>query len=202
MRRWRSLQCYTKGTNVSHFYNFKLLLQIIFEANFKHMTMVVKSTILSLTLGFCFASCSEAKRSDHKEPIADTLTIKNSNIMKSYLSIFEIPAADISRAIKFYEAILDVKIEAMDIPKFQLGILPYEGQMVTGVIIKAEGYKPSSDGVTIYLNGGDNLQVMLDKVENSGGKILVQKTLHADEMGYYAIFLDSEGNKIGLHSPN
>jgi predicted enzyme related to lactoylglutathione lyase len=58
------------------------------------------------------------------------------------------------------------------------------------------------DGVTIYLNGGDNLQVILDKVEKSGGRILIPKTLHADESGYFATFIDSEGNKIGLHSPN
>ena len=90
----------------------------------------------------------------------------------------------------------------MDFPEMQMGIFPYEGQMVTGVIMKAEGYKPSADGVTIYLDGGDNLQIILDKVEQNGGEIIVPKSLHADESGYYAIFLDSEGNKIGLHSPN
>jgi len=84
----------------------------------------------------------------------------------------------------------------------QMGILPYEGQMITGVIIKGDGYRPSADGVTIYLNGGDNLQIILDKVEKNGGKIVVPKTLHADESGYFAMFLDTEGNKIGLHSPN
>jgi uncharacterized protein len=82
-----------------------------------------------------------------------------------------------------------------------MGILPYEGQIVTGVIIKAEGYKPSAEGVTIYLNGGDDLQVILDKVEKNGGRVLVSKTRHADESGFFAVFLDSEGNKIGLHSP-
>ena len=90
----------------------------------------------------------------------------------------------------------------MEMPDMQMGIFPYEGQMVTGVIIKAEGYQPSADGVTIYLNGGDNLQGIIDKVEKNGGKVLVPKTLHADESGYFAIFLDSEGNKLGLHSPN
>jgi hypothetical protein len=122
--------------------------------------------------------------------------------MKSFVSIFEIPATELSRAVDFYQAILDVKIEKMEMPDMQMGIFPYEGQMVTGVIIKAEGYQPSADGVTIYLNGGDNLQGIIDKVEKNGGKVLVPKTLHADESGYFAIFLDSEGNKLGLHSPN
>jgi uncharacterized protein len=84
----------------------------------------------------------------------------------------------------------------------QMGILPYESQMVTGVIIKGDGYEPSADGVTIYLNGGDNLQVILDRVEKNGGKIITPKTAHADGSGYFAIFLDSEGNKMALNSPN
>ena len=78
--------------------------------------------------------------------------------------MFEFPATDISRAVNFYQTILDIKIEKMDVQGMQMGILPYEGQMVPGVIIKADGYKPSADGVTMYFNAGDNLQVVLDKV--------------------------------------
>lgn len=122
--------------------------------------------------------------------------------MKSYISMFEIPATDISRAINFYQALLQIKIEKMDGEGMQMGILPYEGEMVTGVIIKAEGYKPSANGVTIYLNAGENLQVVLDRVEKNGGEIIIPKTAHADESGYFAIFLDSEGNKLALNSPN
>ena len=83
-----------------------------------------------------------------------------------------------------------------------MGIFPYEEQMVTGVIIKGDGYKPSADGVTIYLNGGDNFQNILDKVEKNGGKILMPKTAHADENGFFALFLDTEGNRLGLNSSN
>ena len=121
--------------------------------------------------------------------------------MNTFVSIFEIPATDISRAINFYQAILEIKIEKMDFPGMEMGIFPYEEQVVTGVIIKGEGYQPSADGVTIYLNGGKNLQVILDKVEKNGGKIMVPKTPHADESGYFAVFNDPEGNKMGLHSP-
>lgn len=121
--------------------------------------------------------------------------------MNSYISMFEIPATDISRAVNFYQAILDIKIEKMDVEGMKMGILPYENQTVTGVIIQADGYKPSADGITIYLNGGDNLQVKLDKVEKNGGKIIMQKTAHADGSGFFAIFLDSEGNKMAFNSP-
>lgn len=122
--------------------------------------------------------------------------------MKSYISMFEIPATDISRAINFYQALLNITIEQMDVEGMKMGILPYEGQMVTGVIIQADGYKPSADGVTMYLNAGENLQVVLDKVEKNGGQIILPKTPHADESGYFALFLDSEGNRMALNSPN
>lgn len=122
--------------------------------------------------------------------------------MNSYLSIFEIPAADLGRAVRFYQAILNIDIETVKMPGMEMGVFPYEEQMVTGIIVMGEGYRPSADGVTIYLNGGDNLQNILDKVEKNGGKILVPKTAHADESGFFALFTDTEGNKIGLSSPN
>lgn len=120
--------------------------------------------------------------------------------MKSYISMFEIPATDISRAINFYQALLDIKIEQMDVEGMKMGILPYEEQAVTAIIIQADGYKPSANGITIYLNAGENLQLLLDKVEKNGGQIIIPKTGHADESGYFALFLDSEGNKMALNS--
>jgi len=165
--------------------------------------MAVKNIVFAILLmGLCLASCTNSNKTNLETTTKDTLTNLKPINMKSYISIFEIPATEISRAIDFYQTILDIKIEKMEMPEMQMGILPFEEQMVTGVIIQAEGYKPSADGVTIYLNGGDNLQVILDKVAKNGGKILTPKTLHADESGYFAIFLDSEGNRIGLHSPN
>lgn len=121
--------------------------------------------------------------------------------MKSFVSIFEIPATNLPRAVAFYEQILGISIEQMKFPEMEMGLFPYEGQMVTGMILKAEGYQPSADGVTLYLNGGENLQIILDKVEKNGGKIVIPKTPLADESGYFAIFHDTEGNKLGLHSP-
>ena len=153
-------------------------------------------------LAFGFSACTSQNKSNSETKKVESITNKITDNMKSYISIFEIPATDISRAVKFYQAILGVKIEIMDMEGMQMGLLPFEGQKIIGTIMKGEGYIPSPNGVTIYLNGGDNLQIILDKVENNGGKILVPKTLHGDESGYFAIFLDTEGNRIGLHSPN
>ncbi|MFN7259447.1 MAG: VOC family protein [Cyclobacteriaceae bacterium] len=164
--------------------------------------MTVKRIILgSIVFAMLFVSCNNSGKTNSEPTEEDTLTNSKVKDMKSYISMFEIPATDISRAINFYQALLDIKIEKMDVEGMQMGILPYEGQMVTGIIIKADGYKPSADGVTIYLNAGENLLVVLDRVEKNGGQILMPKTAHADESGYFAIFLDSEGNKIGLNSP-
>jgi predicted enzyme related to lactoylglutathione lyase len=160
------------------------------------------SLIATAFFGVCFASCSNSDKMNSETITKDSLINSKEKEMNSYISMFEIPATDISRAVDFYQAILDIKIEQIEFQGMQMGILPHEQQMATGVIIRADGYIPSADGIIIYLNAGDNLQVVLDKVEKKGGKIITPKTAHADGNGYFAIFLDSEGNKIGLNSPN
>ncbi|WP_298793925.1 VOC family protein [uncultured Allomuricauda sp.] len=157
----------------------------------------MKRTILNLF--FAMLALSNANGMEHND--YDSIINQSKKQTKSYISIFEIPATDIKRAINFYEAILDINIEHMEMPGMEMGILPYENQQVIGVIMKGEGYEPSAKGVTIYLSGGDDLQVILEKVEQNGGSILVPKTPHADESGFFALFIDSEGNKMGLHSP-
>jgi len=153
-------------------------------------------------LTFGIAACKNGSTSASKSNPTKESTFKKDKNMNSYVSIFEIPAIDISRAINFYKEILGVEIERLEFPGMEMGLLPYQDQMVTGVIVKEEGSEPSASGVTIYLNGGNDLQTILDKVETNGGKIIIPKTPHADESGFFAIFHDSEGNKMGLHSPN
>jgi len=165
----------------------------------------MKSTILSLFTAIiilALATCSTKNKPNTEIQEGISTSNQSTKDMKSYISIFEIPATDISRAIEFYQGILGISIEKMEMAGLKIGLLPFEGQMVTGVIMEGEGNQPSADGITIYLNGGDNLQAILDKVEENGGKILVPKTPHADESGFFALFLDTEGNKMGLHSPN
>src|SRR6056297_315346 len=164
--------------------------------------MKKKMLFSGFVLSICFLACQGQDRASPENLTIDSLETQKTEEMKTFISIFEIPATKISRAIDFYQSILDINIEKMEFSGMQMGLFPYEGQMVTGVIVEAENDKPSADGVTIYLNGGDDLQNILAKVEKNGGEIIVPKSPHADESGYYAIFLDSEGNKMGLHSPN
>lgn len=158
------------------------------------------SAAIILIIGF--TACTQPNNSDSQTTKVNSHENKITKDMKNYISIFEIPTTEFSRAVQFYQSILDIKIEEIDMQGTQMGLFPSDGQTVSGVIIKGEGYKPSADGVVIYLNGGDNLQYILDKVENSGGNIIIPKTVIDEENGYFAMFLDTEGNRVGLHSPN
>ncbi|MEP6615560.1 MAG: VOC family protein [Ginsengibacter sp.] len=123
--------------------------------------------------------------------------------MKNVISWFEIPANDLNQAQKFYETIFDLKLNSLDMPQIQMRMFPLDDMMngVGGAVVKAEGfYKPSTDGVLLYLNGNPDVQIILDRIEQAGGKIMVPKTQISPEHGHMAVFIDSEGNRIGLHS--
>lgn len=122
--------------------------------------------------------------------------------MKNLINWFEIPASDFKRAITFYEHILDIDIKEAEMFGTKMGFFPTDGTNVSGAIVQGEDYKPSMDGVVAYLNGGDDLQVVLDKVANKDGNVIVSKTQISSEMGYFAMFIDTEGNKMAVHSIN
>ena len=123
---------------------------------------------------------------------------------KNAISWFEIPAVDLQRAQSFYETIFNIKLIPLDTPNLKMRMFPLDDQMngVGGSINYAEGfYKPSAtDGPLIYLNANPDVQVILDKIQAAGGKIIVPKTQISPEYGYMAVFIDSEGNRIALHS--
>jgi uncharacterized protein len=123
--------------------------------------------------------------------------------MQHAISWFEIPATDLERATKFYETIFSTTLITMDMPAIRMRMFPLDDMAgVGGAVVDSGGFhKPSStDGPLIYLNGNPDLQTVLDKVEAAGGKIMVPKTEITPEYGYMAVFIDTEGNRIGLHS--
>jgi predicted enzyme related to lactoylglutathione lyase len=119
---------------------------------------------------------------------------------KSALNWFEIPVSDFKRAVEFYNSILDCKMYEQEIMGSMMGFFPMEDPGIGGAIIKSDKMRPSTDGTIVYLNGGEDLKIILDRVGPSGGKVLVPKTRISDEIGYFAEFLDTEGNKVALHS--
>src|SRR5687767_10316107 len=123
---------------------------------------------------------------------------------KSAISWFEIPATDLDRATTFYETLFDVKLIVMDMPNIKMRMFPVQDMMndIGGAIVHSpEFFKPSeTDGVLIYLNGNPDVQLIIDKVEQAGGKVVMPKTEISPEYGYMAILIDTEGNRIGIHS--
>ena len=84
----------------------------------------------------------------------------------------------------------------------RMGFFLYEQQLgrVGGAICFGQGYVPAQQGTLAYLNGGSDLNVVLNRVEKAGGKVLLPKTLISPEHGYFARFVDTEGNLLALHS--
>ena len=123
--------------------------------------------------------------------------------MKNAVSWFEIPVKNYERAKQFYTTIMTTEIVDHHMPEkhVKYGVFPYDedNNGVGGALIEAEGQTPTKDGCTVYLNGGDDLNNALGKVESAGGKILMPKT-DIGVHGFIAQFLDTEGNRIALHS--
>lgn len=120
------------------------------------------------------------------------------------ISWFEIGTSDLNRATKFYETIFGVTLTPLDLDNIKMRMFPLQDMMtqVGGAIVDSGGFhKPSAtDGPLVYLNGNPDVQNVLDKVEAAGGKIMVPKTMISPDYGFMAVILDSEGNRIGLHS--
>jgi hypothetical protein len=112
----------------------------------------------------------------------------------------EIPVVDMKRAKKFYGELLGVGLNEMPIGGNDYGLMEVKDKFNTGCLVKGDGYVPSMQGVVVYLNGGDDLSAVLARVEQGGGKVLLKKTFLSKEAGHIAYFVDTEGNKIGLHS--
>jgi predicted enzyme related to lactoylglutathione lyase len=124
--------------------------------------------------------------------------------MQHAISWFEIGTTDLERATKFYETIFNIKFSPLDMPNIKMRMFPLDDMMtgVGGALVDSGGFhKPSAtDGPLIYLNGNPDVQNVLDKVEAAGGKIMVPKTEISPEYGYMAVIMDTEGNRIALHS--
>lgn len=114
---------------------------------------------------------------------------------------FEIPAKDFERAVNFYRNVLDIELPVNNVGDSKMAFFSSEPLEVSGVIIEGDGAEPSSKGILLYLNGGEDLSAPLSKVESAGGTIVLPKTKISDDVGCYAIFIDSEGNRLALHSP-
>lgn len=119
--------------------------------------------------------------------------------MKNLISWVEIPAVDFKRAVNFYSNVLGIELEVFDCETEKMACFP-SGE---GAIFQADGYKPSTDGVIVSLNTEDDLDGAIERVKKNGGTIVIPKTkIEVEGRGYFSIFIDPEGNKLGLYGNN
>ncbi len=119
---------------------------------------------------------------------------------------FEIPVKDIDRAVAFYNEVFQIKIAVHDLGELVMGWFPFaEDQEAKGasgsLVYHKEFYIPSTEGTLVYFTSrtGD-IKDELSRIEKAGGKILKPKTQISEDHGYMALFLDTEGNRVALHS--
>lgn len=133
--------------------------------------------------------------------------LKKIDSTTNVLTWFEIPVTDTERARKFYETILGIEMTTRTFSETdeELTFFPYNPTVVqatsgriTGALSKTTHNKPSDKGTLVYINASPSIQIVLDKVEKAGGRIIVPKT--AMNAGFIAVILDSEGNRVGLHA--
>ncbi|MGE5217880.1 MAG: VOC family protein [Chloroflexota bacterium] len=111
----------------------------------------------------------------------------------------DIPVLDLDRAIRFYSAVLGQPVKKQELPGVRVGILPHNDGEVGACLLTSAAEKPSDKGTMIYLNANGRLDDALAAVSANGGKI-IQPKHPIGPFGFRAVILDSEGNRVALHS--
>ncbi|MES2591396.1 MAG: VOC family protein [Bacteroidota bacterium] len=125
--------------------------------------------------------------------------LKPESVFKNFVTWFEIPAYNHYRSVAFYNYIYGIDITTVELNGFAMGFFPAESG-IGGAIVTGNGCVPSETGPLLYLNGGEDLNNVLSKVNEAGGRVVTGKTYLSDTAGYFALFIDSEGNRLALHS--
>lgn len=126
---------------------------------------------------------------------------RNKESFKDFIQWFEIPVLDIKRAVGFYNSIYQIEMETTETPNHAMAFFPAKNG-IGGSLIQGQGCITTENGTLIYLNGGKDLNAILSRVETAGGRVIMEKTMINEDAGYFALFIDSEGNKLALHSNN
>ena len=112
---------------------------------------------------------------------------------------FEIPTANLDRAVRFYETLVDAKLKTEQFGPKAMAIFPHDEKQPSGALIQADDYKPSPQGTVLYLNL-DDIRPALARVAKAGGEVLLPLTQLPNGGGVFAELRDSEGNRVGVYS--
>lgn len=116
---------------------------------------------------------------------------------------FEIPAIDFERAVRFYEAVLDADLPREVVGGVPMALFAHDEDATGGCIVHNPGQmRPAENnaGVLVYLNAEPSVQSALNRVARAGGKQVGSLVELPNNYGYIGFFIDSEGNRVGLHS--
>ena len=119
--------------------------------------------------------------------------------MKNVINWFEIPAVDLDRASRFWEAVLGTSLKRESAPGSEMAIFPHGERNDPGGALVKRGGKPSATGTCVYLDTKGDLDGALARAEKAGGRVAVPRTDIGPD-GAFAIVLDTEGNAVGLHA--
>lgn len=118
--------------------------------------------------------------------------------LRDYVSWFEIPVYDMLRASTFYNTIYNMQMEVAYNGEFVMAYFAAD-KGIGGALIQGPGCHPNDTGVLIYLNAGGDMDSIIARIEGAGGRIIMPKTLIGEQSGFFALFIDSEGNRLALH---
>jgi len=127
-----------------------------------------------------------------------TASLTGRQKLRDFVSWFEIPVYDIHRAAQFYNAIYLMEMQVSVNGDFAMAFFPANSG-IGGALVAGPGCTPNATGVLIYLNAGSELDHVLARVEPAGGRVIMPRTLIDERAGAFALFIDSEGNRLALH---
>lgn len=123
----------------------------------------------------------------------------------------EIYVENIARAQQFYEAVLNIQMEAAPMPDgmeaekgsdnyFEMVFFPgdMDAPGMGGALVQSTMFKPGPGGTLNYFSCEDCANE-ISRVTAAGGKVISEK-MAIGQYGFCGICLDSEGNTIGFHS--
>lgn len=126
------------------------------------------------------------------------------NITHNVVGWFEIPVANMDRAMKFYETVFGFKLDRQQMGSAEMAWFPFNETAMgsPGALIhQPDHYTPSDQGTLVYFTAfSGDLSNELELVEEAGGKVQAPKTEISPEIGFMGIFIDTEGNRVALHS--
>lgn len=124
--------------------------------------------------------------------------IRKFTALKEYVTWFEIPAFDMLRAKAFYDHVYGMTMETALVGEFAMAYFPTDSG-VGGAVVQGPGCLPNDTGALLYLNAGADLDVLLERVQQAGGRVVMGRTLIGDGAGWFALIIDTEGNRLALH---